>query len=67
MAFYWGTSEWDADTIAEAIQICAKLGLHAPVVEQCEYNMLNREKMESGYRSLFEKHGYGTTVWSPLA
>jgi hypothetical protein len=33
MAFYWGTSEWDPDTIAEAIQICSKLGLHAPVVE----------------------------------
>jgi aryl-alcohol dehydrogenase-like predicted oxidoreductase len=36
LAFYWGTSEWDADTIAEAIQFCNKLGLHKPIAEQCE-------------------------------
>ena len=67
LATYWGTSEWDPETIVEAIQLCDKLGLHGPVAEQCEYNMLNRKKMEKDYRSIFEKYGYGTTVWSPLA
>jgi aryl-alcohol dehydrogenase-like predicted oxidoreductase len=67
LAFYWGTSEWDPDTITEAIVLCQKLGLHAPVAEQCEYNMLHRTRMEKDYRALFEKYGYGTTVWSPLA
>lgn len=66
-AFYWGTSEWDADLIVEAIQICQRLNLHPPVVEQCQYNLLTRDKMEKEYRSLFEKYKYGTTVWSPLA
>ena len=67
LAFYWGTSEWDVDTIAEALQICQRLGLHPPVAEQCQYNMLERTRMEKEYRSLFEKYRYGTTVWSPLA
>jgi voltage-dependent potassium channel beta subunit len=66
-AFYWGTSEWDVETIAEAIQLCQRLGLHAPVAEQCQYNMLNRKRVEKEYRSLFEKYSFGTTVWSPLA
>ncbi|TNV78237.1 hypothetical protein FGO68_gene426 [Halteria grandinella] len=66
-AFYWGTSEWDADTIAEAIQLCEKLNLHKPIAEQCQYNMLVRPRFEKEYRSLFEKYRYGTTVWSPLA
>jgi aryl-alcohol dehydrogenase-like predicted oxidoreductase len=66
-AYYWGTSEWDSDTIAEAILIAERLGLHPPVAEQCQYNMLSRGKMEKEYRSLFEKYKYGTTVWSPLA
>lgn len=67
LALYWGTSEWDADTIVEAIQIADRLGLHGPKAEQCQYNMIFREAMEKGYRSLFEKHRYGSTVWSPLA
>lgn len=66
-AFYWGTSEWDADTIMEAIGICERLGLHPPCVDQCQYNMTVRGRMENDYRSLFEKHGYGTTVWGPMA
>ena len=67
MAFYWGTSEWDPDTIIEAIHICRRLGLHEPVVEQCQYNLLSRERFEKEYRTLFEKYGYGSTTWSPLA
>lgn len=67
LATYWGTSEWEPELIVEAIKLCNHLGLHAPVAEQCEYNMLNRKKMEKDYRLIFEKYGYGTTVWSPLA
>ncbi len=66
-ALYWGTSEWDPETIAEAIQLCQRLGLVAPVAEQCQYNMLYRRRMEREYRSIYEKYGYGSTVWSPLA
>ena len=67
MALYWGTSEWSADQIAEAIQICKNLNLHAPVTEQPQYNMLIRERFEKEYGNIFEKHRYGSTVWSPLA
>ncbi len=66
-AFYWGTSEWTAGQIAEAILICKNLNLHAPVTEQPQYNMLIRDKFENEYSGVFEKFGYGTTVWSPLA
>jgi aryl-alcohol dehydrogenase-like predicted oxidoreductase len=67
LALYWGTSEWEACDIIEAIQLCEKLNLHKPVVEQCEYNVLHRQRFERDYRTLFEKYGYGTTTWSPLA
>lgn len=53
--------------IVEAIQLCDRLGLHKPVAEQCQYNVLNRTRFEKEYRSLFEKYKYGTTTWSPLA
>ncbi len=66
-AFYWGTSEWPVERIMEAFRICEKLGLHKPVVEQPEYSMLNRTKLEKEYLPLFQDHGLGTTVWSPLA
>ena len=66
-AFYWGTSEWPVERIMEAHRVCEKLGLHKPVVEQPEYNLLTREKMEKEYLQLFQDHGMGTTVWSPLA
>jgi len=65
--FYWGTSEWPVERIMEAHRVCEKLGLHKPVVEQPEYNLLVREKMEKEYLQLFQDHGMGTTVWSPLA
>lgn len=66
-AFYWGTSEWTADRIAKAIEICDRLGLHKPIVEQPQYNMLHRAKFENEYRFLFQEYRYGTTIWSPLA
>lgn len=66
-AFYWGTSEWPVERIMEAHRICDKLGLIKPVVEQPEYNLLVREKVEKEYLQLFQDHGMGTTVWSPLA
>ena len=67
LALYWGTSEWSADQISEAILLCEKLGLHAPVVEQPNYNMLVREKFEKEYGPIFERFKYGSTCWSPLA
>jgi voltage-dependent potassium channel beta subunit len=66
-AFYWGTSEWPADRIAKAIEICEKLNLHKPIVEQPQYSMICRDKFEHEYRRLFSEYKYGTTVWSPLA
>eukprot|EP01101_Sappina_pedata_P012791 TRINITY_DN89_c0_g1_i2.p1 TRINITY_DN89_c0_g1~~TRINITY_DN89_c0_g1_i2.p1 ORF type:complete len:378 (-),score=173.63 TRINITY_DN89_c0_g1_i2:101-1153(-) len=65
--FYWGTSEWSAREIAEADHIAKRLGLIGPVVEQPQYNMLVRQKLESDYLSLFKEIGTGTTIWSPLA
>jgi voltage-dependent potassium channel beta subunit len=64
---YWGTSEWSDGDIRSAIEICEKLNLHKPVVEQPQYNMLNRKTLEVDYAKLFDKYGYGTTIWSPLA
>lgn len=66
LAFYWGTSEWTAGQIMEAMKICEKNNLCPPIVEQCEYNMINRERFENEYRDLFKKHRMGTTIWSPL-
>ena len=65
-AFYWGTSEWRADQIERAIKICEKLNLIPPIVEQCEYSMLVRDKVDNEYSDLFKLHGLGTTIWSPL-
>ncbi|KAK0566389.1 hypothetical protein OC861_003255 [Tilletia horrida] len=66
-AHYWGTSEWSAVQILEAHAVADKLGLIAPVSDQCEYNMFHRERPEKEYAPLYEKFGYGTTIWSPLA
>lgn len=67
LAYYWGTSEWSAAQITEAIQLAEKHNLVAPVVEQPQYNAFYRERFEVEYEPLFKKHGYGTTIWSPLA
>jgi len=67
LAYYWGTSEWSAEKIQEAIDIAEKYNLIAPVVEQPQYNAFHRERFESEYAPLYEKHHHGTTIWSPLA
>lgn len=69
LAHYWATSEWPADRVEQACQIAERLHLHAPVAEQCQYNMLDgkvRERVETEYRTLFEYRQFGTTVFSPL-
>jgi aryl-alcohol dehydrogenase-like predicted oxidoreductase len=66
-AFYWGTSEWPADRIASAIQLCERLNLHKPIVEQPQYNMFVRDRFEKEYRDIFKEYKYGSTIWSPLA
>ncbi|KAG0666593.1 hypothetical protein C6P46_004259 [Rhodotorula mucilaginosa] len=67
LSFYWGTSEWTATQIQEAIGIADRLGLIGPIVEQPQYSLLHREKFEVEYAPLFQKYGYGTMIWSPLA
>jgi voltage-dependent potassium channel beta subunit len=64
---YWGTSEWSAREIAEAYQIARTHHLVPPSMEQPEYNLFHRQKLECDYLPLFQDHGLGTTIWSPLA
>ncbi len=66
-AFYWGTSEWSAMEIVEAIEIAERHHLHKPQMEQTQYNLLHRERFEVEYARLFKDYGYGSTTWSPLA
>ena len=63
---YWGTSEWSAENIREAYLIAKSYGLTPPTMEQPEYNMFNRIKMEKEYTELFKEEKLGTTIWSPL-
>ena len=65
-AFYWGTSEWNAAQIMEAYQIARREHLIPPTMEQPEYNMFHREKVEKEFLPLYKKIGLGTTIWSPL-
>ena len=66
-ALYWGTSEWSAADIMGAWQIADKHHLHKPVVEQPEYNLFHRRRVEQEYSRLYDELGIGTTIWSPLA
>ena len=66
-ALYWGTSEWSADEIRAAWEIAERHHLHKPVVEQPQYNILHRTRVEKEYARLYEDIGLGTTIWSPLA
>ena len=66
-AFYWGTSEWSAQQIEEAHSIAKELHCIPPVMEQPEYSMLARERVEREYARLYERYGMGTTIWSPLS
>ena len=64
---YWGTSEWSAAQIAEAHGVARSLGLTPPTMEQPEYNLFRRDKVEREFHGLYDTFGLGTTVWSPLA
>jgi voltage-dependent potassium channel beta subunit len=64
---YWGTSEWSAESIRDAFSIARDLRLVPPTMEQPEYNMFRREKVESEFLPLYQEIGLGTTTWSPLA
>jgi voltage-dependent potassium channel beta subunit len=64
---YWGTSEWSAAEIMEAHRAAAQYGLIGPSVEQPQYNLLERQKMEYEFLIIFKTVGMGTTIWSPLA
>ncbi len=66
-ALYWGTSEWSAPEIVEAIQIAERHHLHKPIVEQPQYNMFEQGRLTGDYVRFYKDYGYGTTTWSPLA
>ena len=64
---YWGTSEWSAQQIQQAYGLARQYGLTPPTMEQPEYNMLHRDRVEREYHRLYSEIGMGTTIWSPLA
>lgn len=66
LAYYWGTSEWSAVQITEATLLAEKHNLIAPIAEQPQYNAFHRDRFEVEYKPVFDKYGYGTTIWSPL-
>lgn len=66
-ALYWGTSEWSADEIRSAWMIADKHHLHKPVMEQPQYNLFHRQRVEQEYARLYDDIGLGLTTWSPLA
>jgi len=66
-ALYWGTSEWEPERIVAAIEFADRHHLHAPVVEQPQYSLFVRERFGPAYDPVYKEHGYGSTIWSPLA
>jgi voltage-dependent potassium channel beta subunit len=64
---YWGTSEWSGVEIMEAHRVAQQYNLIGPAMEQPQYNLFEREKMEKDYLQVFKNVGLGTTIWSPLA
>ena len=66
-AHYWGTSEWSAKELLEAYEIAERYHLHKPTMEQPQYHLFHRERLEVEYDPLFKKYQMGTTIWSPLA
>jgi voltage-dependent potassium channel beta subunit len=66
-ALYWGTSEWSADEIRAAWEVAERHHLHKPIMEQPQYNLFERDKVEQEYARLYEDIGLGLTTWSPLA
>ncbi|HUI26720.1 MAG TPA: aldo/keto reductase [Candidatus Kryptonia bacterium] len=65
--FYWGTSEWSATDIMRADALARQYGLTPPSMEQPQYHMFHRRRVEREYAPLYRELGYGTTIWSPLA
>ncbi|HUZ68916.1 MAG TPA: aldo/keto reductase [Candidatus Saccharimonadales bacterium] len=66
-ALYWGTSEWSAADVQEAWDIAERHHLHQPVMEQPQYNLFTRDKVEKEFAPLYDRIGLGLTTWSPLA
>ncbi len=66
-AFYWGTSEWSAEQIMQAHAVARREHLIPPLMEQPQYHMFHRERVEVEYKRLYDEVGMGTTTWSPLA
>ncbi len=66
-AFYWGTSEWSSEQLMEAYGIARRERLVPPTMEQPQYNMLHRRRVEKEYLRLYDEIGLGLTTWSPLA
>lgn len=66
-ALYWGTSEWSAEQIRRAYEVARRERLVPPTMEQPQYHMFCRERVESEYVRLYREEGLGTTIWSPLA
>lgn len=64
---YWGTSEWSAQEVMEAHMVARQLNLIGPTMEQPQYNMFHREKVEVEFSQIYKTVGLGTTIWSPLA
>ena len=65
-AIYWGTSEWSPDKIMQAHAVARREHLMPPLMEQPEYNMFHRQRVEADYAHLYQEIGLGTTIWSPL-
>jgi voltage-dependent potassium channel beta subunit len=66
-ALYWGTSEWEAAAILDAIEVAERYHLHKPIVEQPIYNLFERHRFGPAYDAVYREFGYGSTTWSPLA
>ena len=66
-ALYWGTSEWPAESVREAWEVADRHHLHKPVMEQPEYHLFARRRVEEEYAPLCDELGLGLTTWSPLA
>ena len=64
---YWGTSEWSGQQITEAHAVAARHNLTPPTMEQPQYNLFERHKVEADYAPIYDAYGLGTTIWSPLA
>ncbi len=63
---YWGTSEWSAQELMQAYSVARRYNMTPPTMEQPQYNMLSRERVEREYARLYSEIGLGTTIWSPL-